>query len=233
MHYFTMHAHLMSSMALFAHEGGVGQTNATATPAIALGARATFCPKCMRIHIGNWCAWADLPRSGVAGSTATVEWQAAYRYWESQGCSVRACTALSFAGCGSISDVRSRGQNYFKTVKNCGKVTLVEIGTLVGGWSDFSTRGLDEARPEPAAEKRPEPTQDGAPVTSVSSNGLRGKGRRIVCDTAAGVLRVKSSAAEMHVRVEALKVAIEEARRLVIAMANRTQARDDDTRRAL
>jgi hypothetical protein len=57
-----------------------------------------------------------------------------FRSWAAKGLSVRACTALSLAGCRSTADIRKRGYVYFARLDNCGKTTLHEIETLIGCW---------------------------------------------------------------------------------------------------
>jgi hypothetical protein len=60
------------------------------------------------------------------------------RFWASHGLSVRAYTALSIAGCRSVSDVRALGRCHFVNVRNCGRATLREIENLIGSWNDVS-----------------------------------------------------------------------------------------------
>jgi PAS fold len=86
------------------------------------------------------------------------------RFWASQGLSTRACTALTFAGCYSIGDVRARGLGYFARQENCGPVTLREIDRLVDGWAD--------AHPWWASERQQDCSQpiQYAPERAASSN---------------------------------------------------------------
>jgi hypothetical protein len=58
------------------------------------------------------------------------------RFWASHGLSMRAYTALSIAGCRSVSDVRELGRRHFVNVRNCGRATLREIENLIGDWND-------------------------------------------------------------------------------------------------
>ena len=60
------------------------------------------------------------------------------RFWASHGLSVRAYTALSIAGCRSVSDVRELGRRHFVNLRNCGCATLREIENLIGSWNDVS-----------------------------------------------------------------------------------------------
>lgn len=68
-------------------------------------------------------------------------------HWASQGLPARARSALAYARCGTVEQVRSLGRAYFAALENCGAVTLGQIEHAVGGWRE----GESEIRPRMAA----------------------------------------------------------------------------------
>jgi hypothetical protein len=68
-------------------------------------------------------------------------------YWAGQGLPVRARSALAYARCRTVEQVRALGRAYFAALENCGAVTLGQIERATGGW----TNGEEQERVYAAA----------------------------------------------------------------------------------
>jgi hypothetical protein len=75
----------------------------------------------------------------------------------------RARRVLLRADVASLADIRKLDRRYFRREQECGKLTLAEIGALIGGWEDQESpqwrlsreRLLDMTQPEFEAEIAP------------------------------------------------------------------------------
>ena len=77
-------------------------------------------------------------RIGTASGEGDFETFAA---WRNRGLSWRAATAATEARCSTPDDVRKAGYLHFKSLHQCGRITLSELEAVAGGWTD----GPDES----------------------------------------------------------------------------------------